>query len=171
MKIRTDFVTNSSSSLFVLGYENKNEAITSINNALSYYPEALARVLCDVQNAIPLTTEQLNECLQDEAESYAYSKMCFGEGGWWSSSKPTFENLFKKRHPGLDYSSMREHPEWKAEKKRIMDEYLTDIKEKLKDKPYVIAIEYSDNDGYLDSELEHYVMPQLDDVIESFNHH
>lgn len=171
MKIRTDFVTNSSSSSFILAFKDQEEAIAKIATSLSWHPEAMGFVIRDIQNTAPLTPEELEARLMDEAESYAYSKMHFGDGCWWSSSKPTWENLFKKKYPGLGWQETREHPEYVAEQKRLMDIYIKSVKEKIGDNPYVIEIEYSDNDGSIFSELEHDVMPKAAGVVAICNHH
>lgn len=171
MKIRMDFVTNSSSSSFILAFKSKEDATITITESLKNNPMALGYVLRDVTESQPLSEEQLQERLTDEAESYAYTKMHFGDGGWWSSRKPTFENEFLKKHPDYDSWTMREHPDYIAEKKRLMDIYVTDIKKKLDGKPYVVEVEYSDNDGALFSELEHDIMPYVNGVVAVCNHH
>jgi hypothetical protein len=66
---------------------------------------------------------------------------------------------------------MREHPDYIAERKRLMDIYINDIKTKMDGKPYVVEIEYSDNDGSMFSELEHEIMPYVDGVVAVCNHH
>lgn len=171
MKVRMDFVTNSSSSSFILAFKDKDNATAAIIDSLKYNPEALGYVLRDITEAQPLSEKQLQERLQDEAESYAYMKMHYGDGGWWSSRKPTFENEFLKNHPDYDCWTMQKHPDYIAEKKRLMDVYITDIRKKLEGKPYVVEIEYSDNDGTLFSELEHYIMPHVNGVVAVCNHH
>ncbi len=171
MKIRIDFVTNSSSSSFILAFKSKEDATMAITESLKDNPMALGYVLRDVIESEPLSEEQLQERLTEEAESYAYTKMHFGDGGWWSSRKPTFENEFLKKHPDYNSWTMREHPDYIAEKKRLMDIYVTDIKKKLDGKPYVVEVEYSDNDGSIFSELEHEVMPYVTGVVAVCNHH
>jgi hypothetical protein len=62
---------------------------------------------------------------------------------------------------------MREHPDYIAERKRLMDIYINDIKAKMDGKPYVVELEYSDSDGSLEDE----VMPYVDGVVVVCNHH
>lgn len=171
MKIRMDFVTNSSSSSFILAFKNKEDATLTITESLKHNPMVLGYVLRDITEAKPLDENKLQERLEEEAAEYAYMKMHYGDGGWWSSSKPTFENEFLKSHPDYNSWTMREHPDYIAEKKRLMDIYLTDIKKKLDGKPYVVEVEYSDNDGSLFSEIEHDIMPHVNGVVAVCNHH
>lgn len=171
MKIRMDFVTNSSSSSFILAFKSKEDATITITEALKHNPMALGYVLRDVTEAKPLEAKKLQERLEAEADAYAHTKMHYGDGGWWSSCKPTFENEFLKQHPEYDSWTMREHPDYIAERKRLMDAYVTDIKKKIDGKPYVVEVEYSDNDGTLFSELEHDIMPYVNGVVAVCNHH
>lgn len=171
MKVRLDFVTNSSSSSFILAFKSKEDATLNITESLKHNPMALGYVLRDVSDAEAMSPEQLQERLEEEASEYAYMKMHYGDGGWWSTRKPTFENEFRKMHPEYDSWTMREHPDYIAEKNRLMELYLTDIRKKLDGKPYVVEIEYSDNDGDIFSELEHSIMPYVNGVVAVCNHH
>lgn len=171
MKIRQDFVTNSSSSSFILAYSSKEDAVEKITKSLSYNPEAMGIVIRDVMNATPMTPEYLEERLMEEAQSKAYWDLTMGEGGWWSSRKPTFENLWMKAHPGASHRDMRESPEWKEAEKKIIDDFMKEAKAKFNGKDFIVEISYSDNDGQLYSELEHDIMGDVEGVEESFSHH
>lgn len=171
MKFRMDFVTNSSSSSFILAYDSREDALSQLAKKASDFPEHIGFILRDVEQAAELNDEQLTERLNEEADSYAYWQMHFGSGNWWSNSKPTWENTFLKKHPEFNSWTMHEHPDYIAERKRLMDEYLTAVRQKLEGKSFVIEIEYSDNDGSLFSELEHNIMPKMPGVVEICNHH
>ncbi|MBQ8806322.1 MAG: hypothetical protein IJZ68_07715 [Bacteroidaceae bacterium] len=171
MKVRLDFVTNSSSSSFILAYDSREDALAQLAKKAANFPEHIGIILRDVERAPQLTEAELTERLEEEADHHAYWIMHYGEGGWWSNRKPTWENLWIKRNPDKDRWQMYEDPEYQAEKKRLKDQYLEAARKKLEGKSFVIEIEYSDNDGTLFSELEHDIMPQMPGLVESFNHH
>lgn len=171
MKIRQDFVTNSSSSSFILAFNNKDKAIQEIASLAYEYPDAIGYLLRDIQDTKPLTTDELNEILFNEADEYAYIQMCIGSGCWCSEDKPTFQNLFLKKHPECSLSDMYKHPEYLAERKRIVEEYVAKIKNKIGKNSYIVKLDYSDNDGEIFSELEHEIMPNAPGVVAEFSHH
>jgi hypothetical protein len=49
-----------------------------------------------------------------------------------------------------------------------IDKQVSELKEKLKDKNYIVMVEYSDD---YDSEMEHYIAPNLNCCIEIISHH
>lgn len=171
MKIRLDFVTNSSSSSFILAYDSREDALAQLAKKATSFPEHIGIILSDVERAPQLTEAEITQRLEEEADSHAYWVMHYGEGGWWSSRKPTWENLWIQRNPGKDRWKMHEDPEYQAEKKRLKDQYIEAARKKLEGKSFVIEIEYSDNDGHIFSELEHDIMPQMPGLVKSFNHH
>ena len=171
MKIRSDFVTNSSSSSFLLAFDSKEDAIAKLIKHLSWNTDALGCVIRDITEASAMTEEEIAERLDDEAGSYAYWIIHFGEGSWWSSTKDTWEKRWMDKHPDAKRLDMREDPEYQAEYNRLKDKFKADILPKLQGKAFICELEYSDNDGLLFSELEHDIMPTVPGLVKSFSHH
>lgn len=119
MKVREDFVTNSSSSSFILAFESKEDGISKIAAMTKRYgSDYVGQLLHDFMEATPIQKDNIRTHTFRDVEDDAEFVTDNGEGGWWSSDKPTFERKWMNEHQGSDYRAYYESEERKAEVER-----------------------------------------------------
>lgn len=171
MKIRNDFVTNSSSSSFILAFDNKEDGYKEIAAMTSRYgSDYVFTLLNDFDNEPAIPYDDLFKTVESDLESDAYTEICYGHGSWWSNDKDTFKKRWEDAHPNAKYSDFYDSEEFKAEKERVIKRLFDELIEKIGSRHYLVELEYEDH-SIIGSELEHEILPYCDFTIRRFSHH
>jgi len=153
MKIRSDFVTNSSSSSFILGFKAENTIAQEIyGNIGKVYADILYE---DVMHAKRLSHEEALAMIREE-EQYTAE---------WIAVNRVMPRMSYRE--AWDWA---ETDEGKFAIQQVMDEIIDNAKRKMIDHDVVVEVEYGDHTSP-GSELEHNILPNNLNTIRRISHH
>ncbi len=152
MKYRNDFVTNSSSSSFIVSFKNKADMEEQFKNMAKRFPTYAEMVFQDINQHRKTYTETLNDMKE--------------RLGW--------EARYHVRYEMPEYADKRYDYEWvhseefEKAKQKYIDAELEKFKKRVNHRGIFAQVTYSDHDN---GELEHHIMPRMPFTVKTFSNH
>lgn len=158
MKIRTDFVTNSSSSSFILSFKDEDSIYNTLKEQFpanvkpgwSYGDNGyLYQLLSEIKEADRLTKDDVKRMIKDES--------------YWSIKWSLEEALESEKH--MSYSEIRDFFKTDEGQKMIDDackEKIDRIMKGIGDDKVIVEVEHGDGGEGEDGILENEILPNLD---------
>lgn len=150
MKIRSDYVTNSSSSSFILGFKDETEIDAIVDQLPSYWSEdAKESVVYDIKDGI--TSKEYAEDVN--ANSYYTWEWIFKGKSYWNMTREErasneYKQFIRDKVNGLSQGFIKELNKYNI----------------------ISIVEYEDHTDF-GSIMEHEIMPSLDNTIRCISNH
>ena len=166
MKMRLGFVTNSSSSSFILSFKDENsiyetlkkEFPKNIKNGWSAGDEGyLEKLFNEIQEADKLTLNDVKELVKEEDYNI-----------YWQIIK---ELTSSKKMSYSEISDFLETNEGKHILDKAYEKEIETILQRIGDDKIIVEVEHGDGGMGEDGVLEYDILPKLSCTIASFSHH
>lgn len=166
MKIRNDFVTNSSSSSFILSFKDEDSVLSTLKSQFPKYIEAgwsygdegyLQQLVNEIENADRLTKDDIKEMVENESWSIR----------WELEEKLEYEK-------NMSYFEIRDFFKTSEGQKMIEDACEKEVNKLLQDigdDQVIVEVEHGDGGEGEDGVLEHEILPHLGCTKIRFSHH
>ena len=141
MKIRKGFVTNSSSSSFIIAFKDRDAAEESVRKAIEKNPPLdFSWSGLSEEEMIKKTITYMMNGIEDGITSLEEIKTALKD-------------------------------EYKQKEQKFIEEQMAEIMPKLENMGLITYPSFSDNDGCIGSYIEHTIAPSLEETLCSFSHH